>query len=206
VPSQPHAEAPAHPADEPEASAAIAPEAHETPAESAEPVAHEGREADADEQALRQVLSTGRHAMESVDRCMQLVQAIARGGVWHAVGSAVFSKSADHARLHEARDAAHEAEEGLGRFRRQVTLLRGRFGDRFHVAEVPNLADLVLDALAGPAQSESDVHQTLGRVHGAYHEVRGLCARLQLDASALRARAAAERRPCRGRRRAAGSQ
>ena len=147
-----------------------------------------------EEQALAEVVATGRRVLDDLDRCIHLVEEVARGGKWHLVTSAIASKSADHAKVDEARRTAHDVRENLRRFNGQVADLRRRFGGRIGHGDAATLGDRFLGTLIGEGHGDTTQPHTLESAREAYHEVRALCARLQLEASAARARRAARER------------
>ena len=122
-----------------------------------------------------------------------LQEEVARGGKWHLVTSAIFSKSSDHAKVDEARRAAHSVRENLRRFNGQVADLRRRFGGRIGHGDAATLGDRFLGTLIGEGHADA-APGALESAHEAYHEVRALCSRLQLETSAARARRAARDR------------
>jgi len=166
--------------------------AAEKPAESAVPPPADD-ELQAEEQAIAETVATGRQVLDDLDRCVHLVEDVARGGKWHLVTSAISSKSSDHAKIDEARLAAHEVLENLRRFNGQMADLRRRFGGRLGHGDAATLADRFLGSLIGEGHGDA-APCALESAHEAYHEVRALCARLQLEASAARARRAARER------------
>jgi len=158
-----------------------------------------------EEQALAEAVATGRQVLDDLDRCIHLVEEVFRGGKWHLITSAISSKSADHAKIDEARRAAHNVRENLRRFNGQVADLRRQFGGRLGHGDAATLGDRFLGTLIGEghpgtatrravAGGETAPPHALESAHEAYHEVRAICARLQLEASAARARRAARER------------
>jgi len=147
-----------------------------------------------EEQAISEAVATGRQVLDDMDRCIHLVEEVARGGKWHLVTSAISSKSSDHAKVDEARRAAHNVRENLRRFNGQVADLWRRFGGRIGHGDAATLGDRFLGTLIGEGHADAAPPHALESAHEAYHEVRAICARLQLEASAARARRAARER------------
>ena len=169
----------------------------EPPADVAAPPespAHGAAEPDDEEKAIQEAIETGRRALADIDRCVELVESVARGGTWHVIASAVRSKTPDHAKLDEAAGLARDARESLRRFRGQAAALRRRYGDRVDVEEAVALGDHFLGALASATAGGSKHHQLADAAHAAYHDVRAATARLQLLASHVRARRTATAR------------
>jgi len=196
----------AEPAEQPQAKpahAAQAESAHEAaavaehPADVAAPPespAHGAAEPDDEEKAIQEAIETGRRALADIDRCVELVESVARGGTWHVIASAVRSKTPDHAKLDEAAGLARDARESLRRFRDQAAALRRRYGARVDIEEAVALGDHFLGALASATAGGSKHHQLADAAHAAYHDVRAATARLQLLASHVRARRTAAAR------------
>jgi predicted nucleic acid-binding Zn-ribbon protein len=177
--AQAHPPAPKHEA----APVATAPSAQRSPSAS-----------EADEKAIAEAVATGRKALESLDRSIELGREVAQGGVWQTLKGAAHLNTAAHANLSEARKAASEAAENLRLFHEQVRELRHRVGDKADLGRLETLGDELLDALSAETGDQPKVHEALAAAHESYHQVRGLCARLQLDAAAVRSRLAALRR------------
>ena len=201
----PHAE-PAPPAPHPAAAAeppAAEPAAHEPAAETpkgesrdepprptAETVTAEEAASREDEKTVLETLETGRRTLRQLDHCLELSKEIAHKGAWHAVVGAVSRRSPDRAALAEAFHAAKEARDGLRQFHLQVADVRRQFGDRVNLGEAAAAVEPILEALAGGADKphpDADVHRLLDMGRHTYHEVRAVCARLQLEANRLRA-------------------
>jgi hypothetical protein len=204
-----------------EAVAQIAPEpASEAAAETAEEAGHEAApeeaaaeppaeagphdELAAHEKQVVRAVETGRQALARLDRCVTLVQDLARAGAWRVAKGLVSSRSParqgdavaspEHAKMDEARRAAREAQELLRSFQDQVHALRHEFG---HPVEAPDLKDFAehfARSLLSASPEQAHGRLAAESARAAYHDVRRLCARLQLDAIALRARRAAARR------------
>jgi len=190
------AEAPASasPAAEPtHASAAPTQPAEEVQAAEVE-AAGPDAELRADEKRITEALEAGRLAMAEIDRCKELLQSVAQGGALHTIASAVFSKSPDHAKIDEARQAAHEARANLRKFQEQLAGLRHRIGGKVEAGELATLADRLLGHVSGEAPGEPGLLHALEGMRETYHDVRGLCVRLQREAIAVRARLAAMER------------
>jgi hypothetical protein len=147
-----------------------------------------------DEAAIQAAIATGRKALESLDRSIEAAQSVTHGGVWHAVSSAIHTSSSGHARLHEARTSAHEAAENLRLFQRQVMDLRHRLGAKAEVGQLGELADQLVRGIPVEGDEGAPAAGALSHARQTYREVRALCARLQLDAAALRSRLAARDR------------
>ena len=190
-----------------EAVAQIAPEpASEAADETAEEAGHEAApeeaaaeagphdELAAHEKRLVEALDTGRSALSRLDRCVTLVQDLARAGVWRVAKGLVSSRSPEHAKIDEARRAAHEAQELLRSFQDQVHALRHEFGDRIEAPELRDFAEHFARSLVSGSPDEAHGHLAAESARAAYHDVRRVCVRLQLDAIALRAKRAAARR------------
>jgi chemotaxis protein histidine kinase CheA len=203
-----------------EAVAEAAPEAaSEAADETAEEAAHEaaaaaaaGRAAEAGphdelaahEKRLVEALDTGRSALARLDRCVTLVQDLARAGVWRVAKGLVLSRSParqgdavaspEHAKMDEARRAAHEAQELLRSFQDQVHALRHEFGESVEAPDLADFAGHFARSLVSGSPDEAHGHLAAESARAAYHDVRRVCARLQLDAIALRAKRAAVRR------------
>ena len=190
------AEAPAsaEPAAEPTPASAAptqpAEEVHAAEVEAAGPDA----ELRADEKRITEALEAGRLAMAEIDRCKELLHSVAQGGALHTIASAVFSKSPDHAKIDEARQAAHEARANLRKFQEQVAGLRHRLGGKVEAGELATLADRLLGHVSGESSGEPGLLHALEGMRETYHDVRGLCVRLQREAIAVRARLAAMER------------
>ena len=148
----------------------------------------------AEEKHLLDTLDAGRQALANIDRCMDLLCGVARGGTGHAIASVVWSKSPDHVKIHEARQAAHEAQANLHRFGEQVAGLRHRLGEKVGIGGLAAMADRLLGHATGEAPDEPGLLASLESMREAYHDVRGLCSRLQREAIAVRARLAAMER------------
>ena len=148
----------------------------------------------AEEKHLLDTLDAGRQALANIDRCMDLLRGVARGGTGHAIASVVWSKSPDHVKIHEARQAAHEAQANLHRFGEQVAGLRHRLGEKVGIGGLAAMADRLLGHATGEAPDEPGLLASLESMREAYHDVRGLCSRLQREAIAVRARLAAMER------------
>lgn len=178
----------AEPVEQPQAEpshAVQADAAHEAESVAEPPV--EAAAPDDEEKAIQEVVETGRRALADIDRCVELVEGVARGGTWHVIASAVRSKSPDHAKLDEAARLARDARESLRTFRDQAAALRERYGERVDVEEAVSLGDHFLGALAAATAGGSKHHQLADAAHAAYHDVRSATARLQLLASHVRA-------------------
>jgi hypothetical protein len=106
----------------------------------------------------------------------------------------MFSKSPDHAKLDEARQAAREAQENLHKFREHVTALRHRLGGKVDAGELAGLADRLLGHVTGESEGEPGLLHSLEGLRETYHDLRGLCVRLHREAIAVRARLAAMER------------
>ena len=148
----------------------------------------------ADEKRITEALEAGRLAMAEIDRCKELLHSVAQGGALHTIASAVFSKSPDHAKIDEARQAAHEARANLRKFQEQLAGLRHRIGGKVEAGELATLADRLLGHVSGEAPGEPGLLHALEGMRETYHDVRGLCVRLQREAIAVRARLAAMER------------
>ncbi|MCX5673398.1 MAG: hypothetical protein NTX87_00160, partial [Planctomycetota bacterium] len=174
---------------------ADAEEAAEEPAPE-EPAAQAGPhdELAAHENRLVEALDTGRSALSRLDRCVTLVQDLARAGAWRVVAGLVSSRSPEHAKIDEARRAAREAQELLRSFQDQVHALRHEFGDRIEAPDLADFAEHFARSLVSGSPDEAHGHLAAESARAAYHDVRRVCARLQLDAIALRAKRAAARR------------
>jgi hypothetical protein len=194
-----HAQAapPEHEAVEAEPSEAEAPhEAAEASAPAPAPAAEAGPhdEMDAHERLLIEAIETGRHALADLDHCVTEAQELARAGVWRIVKGMVSLRSPEHAKIEEVRSRAHEVQELLGSFEHQVRGLHDQFGHRVDVADLKGFAKHFVEALAAGPQEEHLGHRATEAAREAYHDVRRMCTRLQLDAIALRAKRAAARR------------
>jgi len=106
----------------------------------------------------------------------------------------VSSRSPEHAKIDEARRAAREAQELLGSFQDQVHTLRHEFGDRVEAPDLKDFAEHFARSLLSASPEQAHGHLAAESARAAYHDVRRVCARLQLDAIAVRARRAAARR------------
>jgi len=172
--------------------------AHEAaPAEAAaEPAAQAGPhdELAAHENRLVEAIDTGRSALSRLDRCVTLVQDLARAGAWRVAKGLVSSRTPEHAKIDEARRAAHEAQELLRSFQDQVHALRHEFGDAVEAPDLADFAEHFARSLVSGSPDEAHGHLAAESARAAYHDVRRVCARLQLDAIALRAKRAAARR------------
>ena len=192
--------APAAPAAEPAPGAVGVPQPHAEAVHAAEVEAAEAEPAGpdaelrADEKRLTEALEAGRLAMSNIDRCKELLHSVAQGGALHTIASAMFSKSPDHAKLDEARQAAHEAQENLHKFREHVTALRHRLGGKVDAGEFAGLADRLLGHVTGESEGAPGILHSLEGLRETYHDLRGLCVRLQREAIAVRARLAATER------------
>lgn len=169
-------------------------------AAAAEPGPHD--ELAAHEKRLVEALDTGRSALSRLDRCVTLVQDLARAGAWRVAKGLVSSRSPEHAKIDEARRAAREAQELLRSFQDQVHALRHEFGDRVEAPDLKDFAEHFARSLLSASPEQAHGHLAAESARAAYHDVRRVCARLQLDAIALRAKRAAARRL--GRRAASG--
>jgi hypothetical protein len=186
---------PAHEeAETPPPDADAAHEAAEAPPASSEGESEPHDEMDAHEQLLITAIDTGRHALADLDHCVTQAQELARAGVWRIVKGMVSSRSPEHAKIDEVRREAHEVQELLGSFEHQVRGLHDQFGHRVDVADLKGFATRFAAALAAGPQEEHLGHRATEAAREAYHDVRRICTRLQLDAIALRAKRAAARR------------
>jgi hypothetical protein len=200
VEEKPPAPPPEHEAVEAEPSEVETP--HEVaeasaPAPAAEAGPHD--EMDAHEQLLITAIETGRYALADLDHCVTEAQELARAGVWRIVKGMVSSRSPEHAKIEEIRSEAHEVQELLGSFEHQVRGLHDQFGHRVDVADLKGFAKRFAEALAAGPQEEHLGHRATEAAREAYHDVRRMCTRLQLDAIALRAKRAAAQRLARHR-------
>ena len=190
-----------------EAVAEAAPEpASEAPDEDAEEAAHEAApeeaaaeagphdELAAHEKRLVEALDTGRSALARLDRCVTLVQDLVRAGAWRVAKGLVSSRSPEHAKIDEARRAAREAQELMRSFQDEVHALRHEFGDTVEAPDLGDFAGHFARSLVSGSPDEAHGHLAAESARAAYHDVRRVCARLQLEAIALRARRAAARR------------
>jgi hypothetical protein len=167
----------------PQAPPVVTPEPHDEP--------------DAHEQMVVKAVETGRHALADLDHCVTQAQELARAGVWRIVKGMVSTRSPEHAKIDEVRSRAHEVQELLGSFEQQVRGLHDQFGHRVDVADLKGFATRFAAALAAGPQEEHLGHRATEAAREAYHDVRRICTRLQLDAIALRAKRAAARRASR---------
>jgi len=173
------------------------PPAPQVEAEQGPPEEHD--EFAAHERLLVEAIDTGRHALADLDRTITEVQELARAGAWRIVKGMLSSHSPEHAKIEEVRSGAHEVQELLGSFEQQVRGLRDEFGHRVDVADLEGFAKRFVEALAAGPHEEHLGHRAVEAARAAYHDVRAVCARLQLDAIALRAKRAAARRLARHR-------
>jgi len=202
VEEKPPAAPPAHEIAEPEVTLVeeVAPEADAAYEAAQAPHASSGvapepqDEMDAHEQLLVTAIETGRHALADLDHCVTEAQELARAGVWRIVKGMVSSRSPEHAKIEEIRSGAHEVQELLRSFEHQVRGLHDQFGHRVDVADLEGFAKHFAEALAAGPQEEHLGHRAIEIAREAYHDVRRMCTRLQLDAIALRAKRAAARR------------
>jgi hypothetical protein len=202
VEEKPPAAPPAHEAAEAEVTheAEVAPEADAAHEAAQAPPAASGAapepqdEMDAHEQLLIKAVETGRHALADLDHCVSQAQELARAGVWRIVKGMVSTRSPEHAKIDEVRSRAHEVQELLGSFEHQVRGLHDQFGHRVDVADLKGFAKRFAAALAAGPQEEHLGHRATEAARAAYHDVRRMCTRLQLDAIALRAKRAAAQR------------
>ena len=207
VEEKPPAAPPAHEVAEPEVTLVeeVAPEADAAYEAAQAPHASSGvapepqDEMDAHEQLLVTAIETGRHALADLDHCVTEAQELARAGVWRIVKGIVSSHSPEHAKIEEIRSRAHEVQELLGSFEHQVRGLHDQFGHRVETADLKGFAKRFAEALAAGPQEEHLGHRATEAAREAYHDVRRMCTRLQLDAIALRAKRAAARRLARHR-------
>jgi len=186
------AEAYASAAEEPHEAAEMLAPTPEAEAEQGPPQEHD--EFAAHERQLVEAIDAGRHALADLDRCMTEVQELARAGAWRIVKGMMSSRSPEHAKIEEVRSHAHEVQELLGIFEHQVRALHDEFGHRVDVADLKGFAARFAHALAAGPQEEHLGHRAIEAARAAYHDVRRMCARLQLDAIALRAERATQRR------------
>jgi hypothetical protein len=213
APAHPSPAAPAHPSPAAPAPQAAAPteeppaalpehdaaeaytSAAEEPHEAAEPgPPGEHDEFAAHERLLAEAIDTGRHALADLDQTITEVQDLARAGAWRIVKGIVSSHSPEHAKIGEVRIHAREVQELLGVFEHQVRGLHDEFGHRVDAADLADFARHFAEALAAGPHEEHLGHRAIEAARAAYHDVRRMCARLQLDAIALRAERAAQRR------------
>ena len=199
VEEKPPAAPPAHEAAETPPEADAAHEVAEAPPASSESESEPHDEMDAHEQLLITAIETGRHALADLDHCVTAAQELARAGVWRIVKGMVSSRSPEHAKIEEIRSEAHEVQELLGSFEHQVRGLHDQFGHRVETADLKGFAKRFAEALAAGPQEEHLGHRATEAAREAYHDVRRMCTRLQLDAIALRAKRAAARRLARHR-------
>ena len=190
-------QAPAAPAAPPPSAQEAAEAAHDggeapPPAPAAEAPPHD--ELDAHERLLVEAIDTGRHALADLDDCVTQAQELARAGVWRIVKGMVSTHSPEHAKIDAVRSEAHEVQELLGTFEQQVRVLHEQFGHRVDAADLKGFATRFAAALAAGPQEEHLGHRAIEAARAAYHDVRRMCTRLQLDAIALRAERAAQRR------------
>jgi hypothetical protein len=151
-------------------------------------------ELDAHERLLVEAIDTGRHALADLDECVTQAQELARAGVWHIVKGVVSAHSPERAKIDAVRSRAHEVQALLGTFEQQVRVLREQFGHRVDAADLKGFATRFAAALAAGPQEEHLGHRAIEAARAAYHDVRRMCTRLQLDAIALRAERAARHR------------
>ncbi|MCX5653834.1 MAG: hypothetical protein NTY65_04190 [Planctomycetota bacterium] len=190
VEEKPPAAPPAHEAAETE----VTHEAAATPPPAPAVEAGPQDEFDAHERLLVNAIDTGCHALADLDQTITEVQDLARAGVWRIVKGMVSSHSPEYAKIEEVRSHAHEVQELLGSFEHQVRGLHDQFGHRVDAADLAGFAKRFAEALAAGPHEEHLGHQATEAARAAYHDVRRMCARLQLDAIALRAERAAARR------------
>lgn len=164
------------------------------PAAKAAAAAPSGPEAklEADLKELDEAVAAGREALESLGRCMELVQEIRRVGVLQSLRAGLFSKGSEHARLTETRRVAHEAQENVHRFMHEAADLKGRFNLRADVGTPKALAEEFMSHLA--AEGSAGEPRLMAAMRRTYNEVRALCSGMQLAASRVRARRAAMER------------
>jgi hypothetical protein len=187
---EPASEAADETAEEAEHEAAPAEAAQEEAAAEAGP--HD--ELAAHEKRLVEALDTGRSALARLDRCVTLVQDLARAGAWRVAKGLVSSRSPEHAKIDEARRAAREAQGLMRSFQDQAHALRHEFGDRIEAPDLADFAEHFARSLLSASPGEAHGRLAAESARAAYHDVRRVCARLQLDAIALRAKRAAARR------------
>jgi hypothetical protein len=184
--------APAEPAAEPPPSPAPAPPpaAEEAHAAADEPAGPDAELRD-DQERLSDALEAGRAVLTHLDRCIELLEGVTRGGTLHTISSAVFSRSPDHAHLDEARQEAREAQAALRRFHEQGAGLKHRLGEKKDVDELAALADRLLEHLAGESQEGPGILHSIRAARTTYHEIRQVCTHLQREGGTVRARLAA---------------
>ena len=181
-------------AEEKQPPAETAHEAGEAPPPAPEAEAGPHDEMDAHERLLIEAIDTGRHALADLDQTITEVQDLARAGAWRIVSGLLSSHSPEHAKIGEVRSHAHEVQELLGSFEHQVRGLHDEFGHRVDAADLAGFAKHFAEALAAGPHEEHLGHRAVEAAREAYHDVRRMCARLQLDAIALRAERAARHR------------
>ena len=186
---------PAEPAPEPAGSDVPLPppaaeEAHVLQAEPPAPDA----ELQAQEKGLAEAMEGGRAVLTHLDRCIELIEGVTRGGTLHTISSAVFSRSPDHARIDEARQEARQAQAALRQFHEQAVGLKHRLGAKTDLDELASMADRLLEHLAGESHEGASVLRSIRAARDTYHEIREVCSRLHRESSAVRARLAAAER------------
>jgi len=146
---------------------------------------------EAEQQNLDEAVEAGRAVLTHLDRCIELLEGVTRGGTLHTISSAVFSRSPDHAHLDEARQEAREAQAALRRFHEQGAGLKHRLGEKKDVDELAALADRLLEHLAGESQEGPGILHSIRAARTTYHEIRQVCTHLQREGGTVRARLAA---------------
>lgn len=138
--------------------------------------------ADAQSEAreVREAVEAGRAAQAGLNHVVDALQSASNWGVWDVFGGGLLATAAKHSRMDEARDAAHQVQDLLRRFQRELADL-GSGADAI-IAEVGSFetfADYFFDGLIVDWIVQSKIDRSLSNARAVYGRVVDVLAELE---------------------------
>jgi len=128
---------------------------------------------------LREALAAGQSAAASLAAVRKSLESAAGWGVWDMMGGGLLSTMAKHSHMDQAKEHAHQAEQALRRFHRELQDVQAQLEVHLQLDGFLRFADYFFDGLIVDWSVQSRINSSREAVGQAERRVSEMIARLE---------------------------
>ncbi len=128
---------------------------------------------------LREALAAGQSAARSLEAVRKSLESAAGWGVWDMMGGGLLSTMAKHSHMDQAKEHAHQAEQALRRFHRELQDVQAQLEVHLQLDGFLRFADYFFDGLIVDWSVQSRINSSRDAVGQAQQRVSEMLARLE---------------------------
>lgn len=136
-------------------------------------------DARADLRELREAISAGSNVVNSLDSVVSALRGAENWGTVDLLGGGILTTAVKHSRVDEARRWAHQAQQGLRRFRRELTDLESDVYVDIELGGFETFADYFFDGLIADWVVQARIDRSLDRAIDVRQRVQTIVDDLQ---------------------------